>query len=42
MYFPGTSNANEAQRITLTTGQQLNDLVMMLTPMKATRVTEQR
>jgi hypothetical protein len=39
MYFPGTTNASEAQRITLATGQQLSDLVMMLKPMKATRVT---
>ena len=39
MYFPGTTNANEAQRVTLAAGQELNDLVMMLKPMKATRVT---
>jgi hypothetical protein len=39
MYFPGTVNASEAQRITIAAGQELNDLVMMLSPMKATRVT---
>jgi hypothetical protein len=39
MYFPGTTNANEAQRVTLAAAQELNDLVMALQPMKATRVT---
>lgn len=39
IYFPGTLNANEAQRITLTAGRELNDLVMMLKPVRASRVT---
>lgn len=38
-YFPGTLNANEAQRITLTAGRELNDLVMVLKPVRASRVT---
>jgi protocatechuate 3,4-dioxygenase beta subunit len=39
IYFPGTLNANEAQRITLTAGRELADLVMVLKPIKASRVT---
>ena len=39
MYFPGTDNPAQAQRITLAAGQELNDLVMALKPMRATRVT---
>jgi protocatechuate 3,4-dioxygenase beta subunit len=39
MYFPGTENAAQAQRITLAMGQELSDLVMALKPMRATRVT---
>jgi Carboxypeptidase regulatory-like domain len=39
LYFPGTMNANEAQRITVTAGQQLDDLVMALKPIKASRVS---
>jgi hypothetical protein len=39
MYFPGTVNAAEAERVTISEGQEIADLVMMLKPMKATRVT---
>jgi hypothetical protein len=39
IYLPGTTNANEAQRITVAAGQELADLVMMLKPIKAARVT---
>jgi hypothetical protein len=39
LYFPGTMNANEAQRITVSAGQQLDDLVMVLKPIKASRVS---
>jgi hypothetical protein len=38
-YFPGTTNASDAQRITLAAGQELDDLVMILKPIKAARVT---
>jgi protocatechuate 3,4-dioxygenase beta subunit len=38
-YLPGTTNANEAQRITVAAGQEFADLVMMLKPIKAARVT---
>lgn len=38
-YFPGTTNATDAQRIALAAGQELDDLVMTLTPIKAARVT---
>jgi protocatechuate 3,4-dioxygenase beta subunit len=38
-FFPGTTNADEAQRITLTAGRELSDLVMVLKPIKAVRVT---
>jgi hypothetical protein len=39
VYFPGTTNANEAQRVTLAAGQEVNDVVMALSPIKALRVT---
>jgi hypothetical protein len=39
MYFPGTDNPAQAQRITLTAGQQLSDIVMALKPMRATRIS---
>ena len=39
MYFPGTDNPAQAQRITLAVGQELSDIVMALKPMRATRVT---
>ena len=38
MYFPGTDNPAQAQRLTLAIGQELSDLVMALKPIKATRV----
>ena len=38
-YFPGTTNAAEAQRITIAAAQELNDLQMMLRPIKAARIT---
>jgi hypothetical protein len=39
VYFPGTTNPTEAQRITVATGEELNDIVMMLKPIRAARVT---
>src|SRR3954466_2675704 len=39
IYFPGTDNVAQAQRLTLTAGQQISDVVMALKPMKATRIT---
>jgi hypothetical protein len=39
MYFPGTDNAAQAQRITLAVGQQVSDIVMALKPIRATRVS---
>jgi len=39
MYFPGTDNPAQAQRITLAVGQQVSDIVMALKPMRATRVS---
>ena len=39
MYFPGTDNPAQAQRITLAVGQQISDIVMALKPMRATRVS---
>jgi hypothetical protein len=38
-YFPGTTNANEAQRITIAAGQQVDGVVMVLNPIKAARVS---
>jgi hypothetical protein len=39
MYFPGTENPAQAQRITLASGQQVSDIVMALKPIRATRVS---
>jgi hypothetical protein len=39
MYYPGTENAAQAQRVTLAAGQELSDIVMSLKPMRGTRVT---
>ena len=39
IYFPGTISATEAQRITVSAGQQIDDLVMVLKPIKASRVS---
>jgi len=39
IYFPGTMTASEAQRITVSPGQQIDDLVMVLKPIKASKVT---
>jgi protocatechuate 3,4-dioxygenase beta subunit len=39
LYFPGTMNAAEAQRITVSAAQQIDDLVMALKPIKASRVS---
>src|SRR5437867_5256590 len=38
-YFPGVTDAARAQRFTIGIGQELNDLVMSMRPVKATRVT---
>ncbi len=38
-YFPGTTNAADAQRITIAAAQEVNDLQMMLRPIKAARIT---
>src|SRR3954447_21175842 len=39
IYFPGTDNVAQAQRLTLAAGQQISDVVMAMKPMKATRIT---
>jgi protocatechuate 3,4-dioxygenase beta subunit len=39
MYFPGTDNAAQAQRITVAVGQQISDIVMAMKPTRATRVS---
>jgi hypothetical protein len=39
MYFPGTDNAAQAQRISLGAGEEKSDIVMMLRPMRATRIS---
>lgn len=39
MFFPGTMNVSEAQRITIAAGQELDDLVMVLKPVKAARIS---
>src|SRR3954447_15516871 len=39
MYFPGTDNPAQAQRLTLAAGQQISDVVMALKPQKATRIS---
>jgi carboxypeptidase family protein len=38
-YFPGTTSVNDAQRITLLAGQELNNVLMALNPIKAARVS---
>jgi protocatechuate 3,4-dioxygenase beta subunit len=37
-FFPGTTNAAEAQRFTVAAGQTISDLVMALSPIKTARV----
>jgi protocatechuate 3,4-dioxygenase beta subunit len=39
MYFPGTDNPAQAQRITVRAGEEKSDIVMALRPMRATRVS---
>jgi Carboxypeptidase regulatory-like domain len=39
IYYPGTMTASEAQRVTVSAGQQIDDLVMALKPIKASRVS---
>jgi hypothetical protein len=39
MYYPGTENPAQAQRLTLAAGQELSDIVLSLKPLRATRVT---
>jgi hypothetical protein len=39
IYFPGTDNPAQAQRITLAVGQEVSDIVMALKPIRATRVS---
>jgi hypothetical protein len=39
MYFPGTDNLAQAQRLTLAVGQQISDIVMALKPIRATRIS---
>jgi hypothetical protein len=39
MYFPGTDNVAQAQRVTVAAGQEISDIVMALKPMRATRVS---
>jgi hypothetical protein len=39
MYYPGTENPAQAQRITVRAGEEKSDVVMALRPMRATRVT---
>jgi Carboxypeptidase regulatory-like domain len=39
LYFPGTVNVTEAQRITLAAGQELADVVLVLQPTRASRVS---
>jgi len=39
IYYPGTITASEAQRVTVSAGQQIDDLVMVLKPIKASRVS---
>jgi hypothetical protein len=39
IYYPGTITAGEAQRVTVSAGQQIDDLVMVLKPIKASRVS---
>jgi Carboxypeptidase regulatory-like domain len=39
IYYPGTIAANEAQRLTVSAGQQIDNLVMVLKPIKASRIS---
>ena len=39
VFFPGTVNVAEARRISIAAGQQIDDLVMVLKPVKAARVS---
>jgi Carboxypeptidase regulatory-like domain len=39
MYFPGTDNPAQAQRIALAIGEEKSDIVMSLRPIRATRVS---
>jgi protocatechuate 3,4-dioxygenase beta subunit len=39
MYYPGTENAAQAQRLALAAGQELSDIVLSLKPLRATRVS---
>lgn len=39
MYFPGTDNPAQAQRITLAVGEEKGDIVMALRPIRATSVS---
>jgi hypothetical protein len=39
MYFPGTDNPAQAQRIALAIGEEKSDIVMALRPIRATRVS---
>src|SRR5581483_1407280 len=38
-FFPGTASPSDAQRLTVVAGREINDLVMVLRPSKAARVT---
>jgi hypothetical protein len=38
-YYPGTANVNEAQRITLTVGRQLDEIDIALTPTRLARIS---
>jgi hypothetical protein len=38
-YYPGTANLAEAQRITVTVGQQLNDINIALSPTRLARIS---
>ncbi|HEY7292776.1 MAG TPA: carboxypeptidase-like regulatory domain-containing protein [Vicinamibacterales bacterium] len=38
-YYPNVTNVEEAQRVTLVAAQQLNDVAMMLRPIKAARIS---
>ena len=39
VYFPGTNTPAQAQRLTLAIGQQVDEVVMAMRPMKATRIS---
>jgi protocatechuate 3,4-dioxygenase beta subunit len=39
IYYPGTDNVAQAQRLTVAVGQQISDIVMALKPIRATRVS---